>query len=196
MQYPNYSAYANITDEEWIERLAAIPPIQPLHHYFFKVKCYSFLKYIAEKVLEAECVESILGEFYEFLSRNNWHVLRCYKKRGNASLATYLSRCTLYYFIKEKKRNEEENFYSLENKEIIEYITNKDYNNLLYNDLEIASFGLNKELKEIKENLSKVGSTIMSGSGSSMIVFSSDEKAFDKVKKMYPEFLIFKTYII
>ena len=84
----------------------------------------------------------------------------------------------------------------LSQKEIIEYITNKDYNNLLYNDLEIASFGLNKELKEIKENLSKVGSTIMSGSGSSMIVFSSDEKAFDKVKKMYPEFLIFKTYII
>ena len=122
MQAGNYTTYANITDEEWVEKLMSIPPIQPLHYYFFKIKCSSFLKYIAENILNLDSPESILGEFYEFLSRNNWHVLRCYKKRGNASLATYLSRCTLYYFIKEKKRNEEENFYSLENKEIIEQL--------------------------------------------------------------------------
>ena len=85
MQHLNYSAYANITDEEWIERLVAIPPIQPLHHYFFKVKCASFLKYIAMNVYN-DCAENILGEFYEFLSYDNWHVLRSFKGKRNASL--------------------------------------------------------------------------------------------------------------
>lgn len=121
MQYSNYSIYASITDEEWVEKLTYIPPIQPLHYYFFKVKCSSFLKYIAEKVINADCMESILGEFYEFLSFNNWHVLRCYKRKENASLSTYLSRCALYYFLR-KKKGEKENVYSLENKEIIEQL--------------------------------------------------------------------------
>lgn len=129
MQCSNYSIYANITDEEWVERLISIPPIQPLHYYFFKVKCYSFLKYIAEKVLEAECVESILGEFYEFLSHNNWHVLRSYKKRDNASLSTYLSRCTLHYFLRKKEKAKPA--CSLDSKEIIEQL-----NNLVTNDEE------------------------------------------------------------
>ena len=122
MQYRIYSMYANITDEEWVEKLLYQPPIQPLHYYFFKVKCSSFLKYIAENVLDADSVESILGEFYEFLSHNNWHVLRNYKKKENASLSTYLSRCTLYYFIRKKKKNENSNVYNLENKEIIEQL--------------------------------------------------------------------------
>ena len=123
MQYSKYSAYANITDEEWVEKLMSIPPIQPLHYYFFKVKCASFLKYIAENILKTDCIESILGEFYEFLSRDNWHVLRCYQKKDNASLSTYLSKCTLYYFIK-KKKNEDNNICSLDNKEIFEQLNN------------------------------------------------------------------------
>lgn len=122
MQYLNHNAYANITDEEWIEKLTSRPPIQPLHYYFFKVKCSSFLNYIAENVLDAECMESILGEFYEFLSYNNWHVLRCYQKKRNASLSTYLSRCALYYFTRKKKKDEDNNVYSFENKEILEQL--------------------------------------------------------------------------
>ena len=132
MQYSKYSAYANITDEEWVEKLMSIPPIQPLHYYFFKVKCASFLKYIAENILKTDCIESILGEFYEFLSRDNWHVLRCYQKKDNASLSTYLSKCTLYYFIK-KKKNEDNNICSLDNKEILEQL-----NNLATNEEEIT----------------------------------------------------------
>lgn len=122
MQYLNLSSYANITDEEWVEKLLFHPPIQPLHYYFFKIKCSSFLKYIAENVLDADSIESILGEFYEFLSHNNWHVLRCYKKKKNASLSTYLSKCTLYYFIRKKKKSEDNNLYSLENREILEQL--------------------------------------------------------------------------
>ena len=122
MQHLNYSAYANITDEEWIERLVAIPPIQPLHHYFFKVKCASFLKYIAMNVYN-DCAENILGEFYEFLSCDNWHVLRSFKSKRNASLSTYLSRCALYYFTKKKQRSKEAaEFYSLESEEIMEQL--------------------------------------------------------------------------
>ena len=101
MQYLNQSIYANITDEEWVKKITSVPSIQPLHRYFFKVKCASFLNYIAINVYN-DCMESILGEFYEFISSNDWHVLRNYKKKNNASLSTYLSRCSLYYFIKKK----------------------------------------------------------------------------------------------
>ena len=129
MQYSNQSIYANFTDDEWVEKITSVPSIQPLHRYFFKVKCASFLNYIAINVYN-DCLESILGEFYEFISRNNWHVLRNYKKKNNASLSTYLSRCSLYYFIKKKKHDKEAaEFYSLDNEEIIkqlEYMTDEE----------------------------------------------------------------------
>jgi hypothetical protein len=122
MQYLNQSIYANITDEEWVEKITSVPSIQPLHRYFFKVKCASFLNYIALNVYN-DCMESILGEFYEFISSNDWHVLRNYKKINNASLSTYLSRCSLYYFIKKKKNNKEAaEFYCLDNDEIIKQL--------------------------------------------------------------------------
>ncbi len=124
MQYLNYNNYASITDEEWVEKLTSRPPIQPLHYYFFKVKCSSFLKYIAENVFDAECMESILGEFYEFLSCNNWHVLRSYKGKNNASLSTYLSRCALHYFTKIKKNDSNADIYNLDNEEIVEQLNN------------------------------------------------------------------------
>ena len=129
MQYLNQSIYANITDEEWVEKITSVPTIQPLHRYFFKVKCASFLNYIAINVYN-DCMESILGEFYEFISSNDWHVLRNYKKRNSASLSTYLSRCSLYYFIKKKKQNKEAaEFYCLDNEEImkhLEQLTNEE----------------------------------------------------------------------
>ncbi|MBE6303190.1 MAG: sigma-70 family RNA polymerase sigma factor [Bacteroidales bacterium] len=129
MQYTNYNNYAKITDEEWVEKLMYIPPIQPLHYYFFKVKCSEFLKYIAENILNADCVESILGEFYEFLSHNDWYVLRSYKKKGNATLSTYLSKCSLYYFLRIKKKNDKSNVCSIENREIIEQLNYLATNN-------------------------------------------------------------------
>ena len=122
MQYLNQSIYANITDEEWTEKLIANPPIQPLHYYFFKVKCASFLNYIAINVYN-DCMESILGEFYEFISNNDWHVLRNYKKKNNASLSTYLSRCSLYYFMKKKRHDKEAaEFFSLDSEEVMEQL--------------------------------------------------------------------------
>ena len=40
------------------------------------------------------------------------------------------------------------------------------------------------------------GCTIMSGSGSSMLVFIKDDKDLEKIKQTYPNYLIFDTYII
>ena len=69
----NYSsAYENMSDEEWVEKLLVEPPIQAIHHYFFKVKCNPFLQYVATTILKTGDAESIMGEFYEFISNNNW----------------------------------------------------------------------------------------------------------------------------
>ena len=92
-----YSSYENFTDEEWVEKLLMLPPLQTLHRYFFKVKCFSFLQYVVRNILCVGSIEYILGEFYEFISRNNWNVLRKFRKDNNSSLFTYLSRCTVRY---------------------------------------------------------------------------------------------------
>lgn len=85
---------------------------------------------------------------------------------------------------------------SVDKKEIEKYILNKEYEKILFNDLEEPSFELVPKLKQIKENLLRVGYTIMSGSGSSMLVFIKDDKDLEKIKQTYPNFLIFDTYII
>ena len=103
----NYSsAYENMTDEEWVEKLLVEPPIQAIHHYFFKVKCNPFLQYVATTILKTGDAESIMGEFYEFISNNNWYVLRNYRKVNSSSLSTYLSLCTVRYFLKVKSKED------------------------------------------------------------------------------------------
>lgn len=97
--------YARFTDGEWIEKLLTIPPIQSAHYYFFKIKCYSFLKYIAKNIFNTEDTDCILGEFYEFLSQNNWQILKSFRGENNASLSSYLSRCTVRHFISKKKQD-------------------------------------------------------------------------------------------
>lgn len=88
--------------------------------------------------------------------------------------------------------------YSIYNKkdEIEKYIKNKDYENLLINDLENPSFELNPKLKEIKNTLSAIGNTVMSGSGSSMLVFINNDEQLNKIINIYPKFLIVDTYTI
>lgn len=52
-------------------------------------------------------------------------------------------------------------------------IATKGYS-IFNNDLEEAAFLLYPQLQEIKNNLSKIGHTVMSGSGSTMMVFGDD----------------------
>ena len=113
-----YSSYESFTDEEWVEKLLMLPPLQTLHRYFFKVKCFSFLQYIVCNILHIGSIEYILGEFYEFISRNNWNVLRKFRKDNNSSLFTYLSRCTVRYFLKAKLKEDRNAGISLDDDDV------------------------------------------------------------------------------
>ena len=113
-----YSSYENFTDEEWVEKLLMLPPLQTLHRYFFKVKCFSFLQYVVRNILCVGSIEYILGEFYEFISRNNWNVLRKFRKDNNSSLFTYLSRCTVRYFLKAKLKEDRNAGISLDSDDV------------------------------------------------------------------------------
>lgn len=85
---------------------------------------------------------------------------------------------------------------AIDRKTIEKYILNKEYEKILFNDLEEPSFEIEPKLKQIKESLLQVGYTIMSGSGSSMLVFIKDDKDLEKIKQIYPDYLIFDTYIL
>lgn len=82
--------------------------------------------------------------------------------------------------------------YSLKSDEqsIKQLIINNEYDELLINDLEQPSFILKPELKSIKDDLSKIGKTVMSGSGSSMLVFITNNEQLEKIYMLYPEYLI------
>jgi hypothetical protein len=90
--------YDKLTDEEIVQRLMATPTENKLHEYFFCKKCYNFLQYISQTLYNEETIYHLTGEFYEFLSKDNWYVLRKWKKQNNCSLYTYLSRCAINHF--------------------------------------------------------------------------------------------------
>lgn len=53
------------------------------------------------------------------------------------------------------------------------------------------------QLQEIKKNLTKIGHTVMSGSGSTMMVFGDDiTNMIEQIKNMYPQYFIRKVRII
>ncbi len=92
------------TDEEWIEGLTSKPVNERLHEYFFKVKCAGILRTITRATHKSENFYEILGEFYEFLSKNDWRVLRLFKGKNDATLYSYLMRCTINYFMEKHKK--------------------------------------------------------------------------------------------
>lgn len=57
------------------------------------------------------------------------------------------------------------------------------------NDLEESAFKICPMLKTLKQNLSKYGKVVMSGTGSSMIVHSNK---YEEIKKEYPDYLVLK----
>lgn len=110
---------ALITDEDWVERLTAVPPDQQAHRYFFDVKCSEFLRYISSGIFGSDDTGEIVSEFYELLSKNEWHVLRQYKKLNGASLSSYLSRCAVRHFLAIRKKEAKNNAFSIEQPDII-----------------------------------------------------------------------------
>ena len=102
--------YDKLTDEEIIERLVKKPTDNKLHEYFLNTKCYNFLSYISQNLYNEDTIYHLTGEFYEFISRNDWYVLRMWRKENNCSLYSYLSRCATNHFTAlvkaDKKRSE------------------------------------------------------------------------------------------
>ena len=75
---------------------------------------------------------------------------------------------------------------------LMKQIATKGYS-IFNNDLEEAAFLLYPQLQEIKNNLSKIGHTVMSGSGSTMMVFGDDlASMYEQIKKIYPKYFIRK----
>lgn len=111
--------YAQLDDYELIKCIMATPRIQEAHNYFFNVKCTPILNYISAALFNNEGGNSILGEFYEFVSADNWKVLRMFSKRNGASLSSYLSRCTINYFLAKKKKEEKYKMESIDQLDIV-----------------------------------------------------------------------------
>lgn len=111
--------YAQLDDYELIKCVMATPRIQEAHNYFFNVKCTPILNYISAALFNNEGGSSILGEFYEFVSADNWKVLRMFSKRNGASLSSYLSRCTINYFLAKKKKEEKYKMESIDQLDIV-----------------------------------------------------------------------------
>ena len=102
----------------------------------------------------------------------------------------------IFVSTKEVFKNVQKNSFSNKKEELEKLIINKEYNKLLYNDLEEASFKLEPRLKEIKTILNEISNTVMSGSGSSMLVFIENDEEFEMINKVFPDFLIVDTYTL
>ena len=102
------SSFAKLDDKELVEGLTAIPVNRELHEYFFYVKCQKFLNYISSTLYNRCDSRHLVGELYEFLSKNNWSILRNWENKNGASLYSYIARCSINHFtnkeIAEKKR--------------------------------------------------------------------------------------------
>lgn len=102
------SSFARLDDKELIKALTATPADKELHEFFFYIKCQKFLNYISSTLYNRCDGKHLVGELYEFLSKDDWHVLRLWDNKNGASLYSYIARCSINYFtnkeIAEKKR--------------------------------------------------------------------------------------------
>ncbi len=76
------------------------------------------------------------------------------------------------------------------------YIKEGRLNSLLYNELEKATFQMSEELKNLKKSLTQYGNVIMSGSGSTMLVFLNENYNILDIKKKYPMYLVEEVDVI
>lgn len=104
--------YSHLSDQEWIEAITAPDADRRLQESFFQSKCGPALRYISLRIYKCHESSHLAGELYEFLSDNNWSVLKKWEGRNGASLSSYIARCATNYFLQkeaaEKKRQENE----------------------------------------------------------------------------------------
>lgn len=85
----------NSDDKDVVEALIANNQIM-IKEFFF-VRCRAALSYIGQYFCGAkETPESLIGEFYEYLSDKDWHKLRIFKY--SCSLNAYISVIATRYF--------------------------------------------------------------------------------------------------
>lgn len=108
MMAKNGENYSQLSDTELIERLTATPVDEQLHNYFLTKKCRQFLKYISSNIYHCESEKQLWGEFYEFISKDNWAVMRQWRNKNGASLYTYLAYCTTNHFIHKRLAEKKE----------------------------------------------------------------------------------------
>ena len=90
--------YNLLSDRELVDGLTAVPINNRLHEYFFKEKCRHFLSYISTTLYNEENFDVLIGELYEFLSNNNWKILKMWEGKNGCSLNSYLASCSMRYF--------------------------------------------------------------------------------------------------
>ena len=90
------------TDREIVDKLIANDE-DTIKEFFF-VRCRGALCYIGQYFCHGrQTPEELIGEFYEFLSADDWHRLRIF--RFTCSLNSYITIIASRYF--QNKRNEE-----------------------------------------------------------------------------------------
>ena len=91
--------YDLMSDRELVDGLIAVPVNNKLHEYFFKEKCRHFLTYISNTLYNDDNFDMLVGELYEFLSGNNWKILKMWEGKNGCSLNSYLASCSMRYFV-------------------------------------------------------------------------------------------------
>ena len=94
--------YSHLSDQEWIEAITAPDADRRLQESFFQVKCGPTLRYISLRIYKCHESSHLAGELYEFLSDNNWSVLKKWEGRNGASLSSYIARCATNYFLQKE----------------------------------------------------------------------------------------------
>lgn len=102
-------------DKNIVDSLIANDP-DAIVEFFFN-RCRAALTYIGQYFCRSkESAESLIGEFYEYLSDDDWHKLRIFKY--TCSLNTYITVIATRYF--QNKRDDRMSFYGNEPLPILE----------------------------------------------------------------------------
>ena len=70
---------SQMSDNEFVEALTSLTMNEDVYKYFFYIKCKRILKYISSKLYGDDDYKMLVGEFYVFLSENDWQIIRNYK---------------------------------------------------------------------------------------------------------------------
>lgn len=90
-----------MTDKQIVEKLIEYDPV--VIQEFFFVRCRPMLIYVGQYFCQQKRqVEDMIGEFYEYLSADNWHKLKIF--RYTCTLNSYVTIIATRYFQAQRDR--------------------------------------------------------------------------------------------